>query len=1063
MQDFLNYMREAHKKISGRGGSDYEFSSLGPEALFDHIVDAVGLCKDGFTVDDVFQNLDFHFDDDIEGELVEKEVREAIEGLIKDGYLKKDGNVYRFTGDWVVEAVGEYVDYVFKTRDGKVTHTVKAKDSPEGEAHAWSTAKAELDRDGIDIEGLGLYKVVKESITEGVLFNAIDAEDAVNKLKAGLKFPYVNAYYSTLGGEDNVSILVIVSLDPKEEWVNGILENSRYSGFHISNDGDVENFSGSYKLSKLRKFRAKSIDQIISVLNDKVGKIRPKVRERFEEEKAVKTGRLGDQNEAIDTAFLTLSDAKKESDDWAVKESKDRKRAHIQFVATKGNEQNIGKAIEQSKSDIEKDTPFKVIGTFSDGISIEMKDGTELISPCKKLLKGVLSRRFKELGIEGVVIGDITEGKKSFGEYLDEFESWRSGEHKTESLSSFQEFLDQKYSDLDPQESHKLSVRFFKKLKQDKIKRDYMNEKIENPLIDFRFIEGKKTVESGTPEYKALEELGENEDAWVAYLDELAKFGVSIEYDLNTDSFIISNNTGMEVDEKFNALLKCPRCGKNFISIRASLSRRDNKTNICSDCGTLEAFEDVGILPKYSGEKYWGKEEQKNEMKNIKGMEDEVNQWKTKKANLTFLLKVAKKAVKRDDLSKEEKEEYEKEVEMLTGKIKDLDYLINESTINEQPETTGSFEDSKEEEIIPDEIPTPQENPKQPEESQSEEPTTEEEDLLSSFKKQFFGTKDQKMYYIEKKEDKNGTSDIIVEDALETVVWSAKESGLDVSSDNIKQIILQALEDVRLDQVSYDIVVEYDLLNQDEKQEEEEIKHKEKQIAAQNEPTVGPDDLTTSESKISEKIVKVGNKWQVQSHKGRNLGTYDTKEEAVKRLRQVEFFKHKNESNLSEEKALKEIEVSVDGRKYKVVLDVWYSPDEILDFEIDEVVDEYGRIIDVGENNSFKKQFYQAVWDRLGDEDVWEGKEGSKISEEYLIQFKVNDTPEIYKTLDEVVPKFKGLVITKKVKNGVETKEHQVPNQIYLHFTDASGEYVRDLTDDEYQDFVRKVAILNKK
>ena len=43
---------------------------------------------------------------------------------------------------------------------------------------------------------------------------------------------------------------------------------------------------------------------------------------------------------------------------------------------------------------------------------------------------------------------------------------------------------------------------------------------------------------------------------------------------------------------------------------------------------------------------------------------------------------------------------------------------------------------------------------------------------------------------------------------------------------------------------------------------------------------------------LFEKIVKKGSQWQVQSEKGRNLGTYDTKEEAEERLRQIEFFKH---------------------------------------------------------------------------------------------------------------------------------------------------------------------------
>jgi hypothetical protein len=38
-------------------------------------------------------------------------------------------------------------------------------------------------------------------------------------------------------------------------------------------------------------------------------------------------------------------------------------------------------------------------------------------------------------------------------------------------------------------------------------------------------------------------------------------------------------------------------------------------------------------------------------------------------------------------------------------------------------------------------------------------------------------------------------------------------------------------------------------------------------------------------------------KWRVVSRKGKSLGTYDTKEEAVKRLRQIEFFKHHDQNN----------------------------------------------------------------------------------------------------------------------------------------------------------------------
>lgn len=48
---------------------------------------------------------------------------------------------------------------------------------------------------------------------------------------------------------------------------------------------------------------------------------------------------------------------------------------------------------------------------------------------------------------------------------------------------------------------------------------------------------------------------------------------------------------------------------------------------------------------------------------------------------------------------------------------------------------------------------------------------------------------------------------------------------------------------------------------------------------------------------LQEKIVKKGSKWQVQSEKGKNLGTYDTKKEAEKRLQQVHYFKNLDESS----------------------------------------------------------------------------------------------------------------------------------------------------------------------
>jgi hypothetical protein len=59
--------------------------------------------------------------------------------------------------------------------------------------------------------------------------------------------------------------------------------------------------------------------------------------------------------------------------------------------------------------------------------------------------------------------------------------------------------------------------------------------------------------------------------------------------------------------------LTCPRCrllklrskmqsGRLVASHKNALSRRDNKTYICSDCGTAEALIDAGMMPVDSAE-----------------------------------------------------------------------------------------------------------------------------------------------------------------------------------------------------------------------------------------------------------------------------------------------------------------------------------------------------------------------------------------------------------------------------------------------------------------------------
>lgn len=108
------------------------------------------------------------------------------------------------------------------------------------------------------------------------IFDVDGADELVDKLKKKIKAPVITSYKSTLGGENNVSVLLSLSLDPKDTWVNGIFENSRYMKFHISLPNIIEMITSSYKIEgkKFRKSRAKSIDDVVKKINDHIGKVK---------------------------------------------------------------------------------------------------------------------------------------------------------------------------------------------------------------------------------------------------------------------------------------------------------------------------------------------------------------------------------------------------------------------------------------------------------------------------------------------------------------------------------------------------------------------------------------------------------------------------------------------------------------------------------------------------------------------------------------------------------------------------------------------------------------------
>lgn len=92
------------------------------------------------------------------------------------------------------------------------------------------------------------------------MFNINNVDSLINEIKA-FKLPYINCYYSTLGGKENISILIIISKQVKETWPSGILENTAYSKLHLYNNGLLEIFCNNTG-NKFRKSTIKNAQEL---------------------------------------------------------------------------------------------------------------------------------------------------------------------------------------------------------------------------------------------------------------------------------------------------------------------------------------------------------------------------------------------------------------------------------------------------------------------------------------------------------------------------------------------------------------------------------------------------------------------------------------------------------------------------------------------------------------------------------------------------------------------------------------------------------------------------------
>ena len=98
------------------------------------------------------------------------------------------------------------------------------------------------------------------------------AEEVCGYFKEKINAPYVGCSISKLGGDERASILLHLSLDPKESWNNGIYHNSRFMIFSFERDGGLESIAQGFR-PHFRKARSKSIEEALSKINGFIKKV----------------------------------------------------------------------------------------------------------------------------------------------------------------------------------------------------------------------------------------------------------------------------------------------------------------------------------------------------------------------------------------------------------------------------------------------------------------------------------------------------------------------------------------------------------------------------------------------------------------------------------------------------------------------------------------------------------------------------------------------------------------------------------------------------------------------
>ena len=114
---------------------------------------------------------------------------------------------------------------------------------------------------------ISVAEAALEVMTEEAVLDVKDVDKWVKEIKKGIDAGWVSVGSSALGGDENVAILIKVTVEPEKDWPNKILQNARFGMIRIATNGTMEMFASDRRVKNMRKTKIKSAKDVVNKIN----------------------------------------------------------------------------------------------------------------------------------------------------------------------------------------------------------------------------------------------------------------------------------------------------------------------------------------------------------------------------------------------------------------------------------------------------------------------------------------------------------------------------------------------------------------------------------------------------------------------------------------------------------------------------------------------------------------------------------------------------------------------------------------------------------------------------